>query len=220
ALSAAPVKRLILSPVDQVTVGYYQDTKQPNRRNEPGASVGGPIVKDRLFYFGSYSPRFINRTNTYQFSSGTDPGDIKSTQTATQAFGKPSYAGGPINAYGSVLLTPTTQKGVLPAFNGSGTNWISSSKAGNASRINQGFDQQQINSTGNVDISLTSNSILTVRGGYFFDDYKDTGIPLTPSWQYQSPCCARGEPANLVGAINTQNVAPVKLNEFDTTKRG
>jgi carboxypeptidase family protein len=219
-LSSAPVKRLILSPVDQVTVGYYQDDKQPNYRNEPGASVGGPIVKDRLFYFGSYSPRFIRSTNNYLFSNGTEPGSIKSTQTATQAFGKLSYSGGPINAYGSVLLTPTTQTGTLPAFNGAGTNWVSSTKAGNASRITQGLDQQQRNATGNVDISVTSNSILTVRGGYFYDNYKDTGIPLTTSWQYQSPCCARGEPANLAGAIGAQNVAPVTLNEFDTTKRG
>src|SRR6476661_4838488 len=41
-ISSAPVKRLILSPVDQITVGYFQDDKQPNYRNEPGASVGGP----------------------------------------------------------------------------------------------------------------------------------------------------------------------------------
>ena len=73
-LSAAPVKRLILSPVDQITVGYFQDDKQPNYRNEPGASVGGPIVKDRLFYFGSYSPRLIRRTNNYAFAQRHRPG--------------------------------------------------------------------------------------------------------------------------------------------------
>jgi hypothetical protein len=32
ALSAAPFKGLVLNPNDLTTVGYYQDTKQPNHR--------------------------------------------------------------------------------------------------------------------------------------------------------------------------------------------
>src|SRR4029079_3892598 len=100
-LSSAPVKRLILSPTDNITLGYYQDVKQPNNRHEPGASVGGPIVKDRLFYFGSYSPRVIRRENLYHYGQGAaGDGAIKSDVTNTQPCGKLSYSGGPINAYG------------------------------------------------------------------------------------------------------------------------
>ncbi len=219
-LSSAPVKRLVLDPVNQITVSYFQDEKQPNYRSEPGGSIGGPIVKDRLFYFGSFSPRLIRRTNTYKFAQGIETGEIKQDQTLTQAFGKVSYSGGPINAYGSVLYTPTKSTGFLPAYNGSGANFISSSLAGNAANIARGFDQKQVNTTGNVDVSVTSNSILTVRGGYFHDRYKDTGISTTTSWQYQGPCCARGEPADLIAPSLAQNTPPVQLNEFDTTKRG
>ena len=38
-------------------VSYVQDKEQPDHRSEFGGSIGGPIVRDRLFYFGSYSPR-------------------------------------------------------------------------------------------------------------------------------------------------------------------
>ena len=62
-LGAGPVKRLVLDPVDFNTVGYYQDEKQVNNQNEFGGSIGGPIVKNRLFFFGSISPRVLRRTN-------------------------------------------------------------------------------------------------------------------------------------------------------------
>ena len=40
-------------------------TSRTNNRNEVGGSIGGPIVKDQLFFFGSVSPRFVRRTNDY-----------------------------------------------------------------------------------------------------------------------------------------------------------
>jgi hypothetical protein len=70
-LSAQPVKRLVLDPNNLTTVGYFQDTKQPNHQSEFGGSLGGPIVRDKLFFFGSVSPRVVRRTNEYNFSAGT-----------------------------------------------------------------------------------------------------------------------------------------------------
>src|SRR5262249_37056074 len=76
SISAQPVRRLVLDPKDDKTVAYYQDVKQPLNRHEPGASLGGPIVRNKLFFFGSLSPRYIRQTNAYNFASGTDPGEI------------------------------------------------------------------------------------------------------------------------------------------------
>ncbi len=52
ALGSGPVKRLVLDPVDFNTVGYFEDDKPVNNQNEFGGSLGGPIVKNRLFFFG------------------------------------------------------------------------------------------------------------------------------------------------------------------------
>src|SRR5438034_1085963 len=48
-MSAGPIPRLVLSPLDDTTVLHPQDDKQKNNNREPGGSNGGPIVKNHLF---------------------------------------------------------------------------------------------------------------------------------------------------------------------------
>ena len=50
---------------------YVQDHENKNRQSEFGGSIGGPILVDRLFFFGSYSPRNEKRDNLYNFTDGT-----------------------------------------------------------------------------------------------------------------------------------------------------
>ena len=105
-MSAGPVQRIQLSPVDNQTVFHLQDDKQQNNHNEVGGSIGGPIVQNRLFFFASVSPRFVRRTNNYLFSNGTEPGSLSQTQTLNQRFGKVTYSSNRVTANGSVLTTP------------------------------------------------------------------------------------------------------------------
>jgi hypothetical protein len=220
-ISAGPVKRLVLSSIDDKTVNYAQDKKQPDNRNEVGGSLGGPIVRDKLFFFGSVSPRLVRKTNTYLFSNGAEQGGIKQKQTLMQAFGKISYASSRVNAYGSVLFTPIDSVGTLPAYNGTMPNGISSSMAGNSANQNRGYNSNQTNVTGNVDITLSNSSFLTVRGGYFYDNYEDTGIPSTTSVSYQTSSVGYSAiPPSLQGPIGTQNTPRAIITSFDTTTRG
>jgi carboxypeptidase family protein/TonB-dependent receptor-like protein len=221
SISAGPVPRLVLSPNDDTTVFHVQDEKQKNNRSEVGGSIGGPIVKDHLFFFGSVSPQFVKRTNNYLFSSGTEPGSISLDQKNYQAFGKVTYAVGRVQANGSVLMTPTRSKGTLSAYNGIGPNIISSSLAGNAANIPRGFDQDQTNFSGNVDFWLSSKAYVTVRGGLFDDNFKDTGVSTTTAVIWNNPSIGvPGVPANLQLPSGTQNTPRVLITNKDETKVG
>ena len=178
-LSAGPVQRLVLSPVDDSTVFTVQDEKQPNHRNEIGGIARRP---DRsrpalLLRINLAALRDDERTST-RSASGTDPGEIKREQTIMNAYGKVSYGGRRVNAYFGALLTPTTSEGTLPAYNGIGPQILSSIKVSQRGRTaTRGYEIDQRNFTGNVDITLTNTTFLSVKVGHFYDNYKDTGVP-------------------------------------------
>lgn len=221
ALGAAPVKRLVLNPADDVSVGYTQDKENPDKRNEIGGSIGGALVRDRLFYFGAYSPRFESRTNRYGFSSGTEQGEIERTITRQQAFGKLTYANSKMTVHGSTLFTPTTAEGTLPTYDGVAPNALSSSLAANIPNRTRGNEIKQRNFSGTVNYTLTNQAYFSVRGGYFYDTFNDTGVPLTTNYRYQrSSVGLAGIPTGLQGPIGTQNTPRVEIANFDTTTRG
>lgn len=221
ALSASPVPRIQLSPVDNATVFHVQDDKQVDDRGEIGGSIGGPIVKDRLFFFGSTSPRLVRRTNEYLFSNGLEPGSIDQNQTLWQAFGKLTYATTRLTASGSLLATPSRSTGNLAAYRGTGTNFTTSSRTQNDPFKTQGFETDQYNATGDINVSLTSSSYVSARGGFFYDNYKDTGISTVTSYTYQRPSVgASNVPLALQGPIGTSNTPRTIINNFDKTTRG
>ena len=76
-LAGAPSKRLRLDPAQSVDVSEYVfDTEDDEVTNEFGFTVGGPIWRDRVWFFGALLPQVRNRTRSVRFTSG-ETGDFK-----------------------------------------------------------------------------------------------------------------------------------------------
>jgi len=102
--------------------------------------------------------------------------------------------------------------GTISAYDGTGPQFISSSKAGNAAQITRGFKTDQINTSGNVDFYLSSTSSVSVRGGMFSDTYADTGVSTTTAVIWNTPSIGvAGVPANLQLPKGNQNTPRVLI---------
>ncbi len=222
ALAAGPVKRLNLDPLDDKTTRYVLDREDPTHQNEFGGSVGGPIIRNRLFFFGSVSPRNETTTRDYVFTDG--PSSVERSIWKQQMFGKLSFSARRLNASWSSLWTPTTAHGTLDSLKGATPNAQPAAKASIQFQPGRGYETNQVNTSGTVDLSITNASFLRLRGGLFHDRYSDTGIPLTTSYAYQTPTTTLNSiiPAALQGGTNVGgvNIPRAQITEFDTTKRG
>lgn len=219
ALASRPVNRLILEPLNEQVTFYTQDEENRNRQSEFGGSLGGPIVRDRLFFFGSYSPRTERRENLYNFTDGSDTFD--QTIWRQQAFGKLTYASRRWTANWTTLWTPSEAEGSIFGYTGPGANQNNSTLASYEANRTRGFEVNQVNTSGTVDLSLTDGSFLSFRGGYFHDRYTDTGNVLTTNYRYGSPTTSVDTllPAALRGPSSFENTPRAQITDFDTTKR-
>ena len=188
--------RLLLNPIDDMTVSYRSAITSP-----------------------AASPRFVRRENTYLADSGKTPVTIKQEQTFWQLFNKVTFAPA-TRVRGSAfwLWSPTKSKGSLPAYDYFG-NAVTTGVAAFAPRPNIGYFAPQSNYGGNLDFTLTPTTLISVRGGRFWDNYKDTGIPEISSVTYQTPVAASSTlsqdllntiPANLRGGTGFYNTPGYK----------
>ena len=185
-ISASPVERLVLDPADDQTVGYFQDDKQKDNYNEVGGSLGGYLVKNKLYFYTGLSPIWRRRERDYLFSNGTEPGSLSQKQLQMSMFNKLSFDPHErIRTNFSWLYTPTYSSGTIPAYN-SYANSLSSSLESNQIQRNRGYYTPQSGYTGNIDLMVSNTSVLSLRGGYFYDNFHDIGVPDQTSVTFQA----------------------------------
>ena len=219
ALSAGPVRRLVLDPLNEASGFYVQDEESDIKHQEFGGSLGGPILRDRLYFFGSYSPRHEDTDRPYNFIDASDT--FERTIWRQQAFGKLTFATRRMTANWSTLWTPTTAEGSQFGYNGATPNSDTSTIASYEVNRTRGYEVNQVNTSGTLDYSLTNTAFLSFRAGYFHDRYSDSGIPNITNIRYGNPTTSINAllPASLQGLTGRENTPRAQITEYDTTKR-
>jgi hypothetical protein len=217
-ISAGPVKRLLLDPRNETTVSYVQDTKFKDNNNEIGYSLGGPFIKEKLWFFSAASPRWRDRSNDYRLTDGNFT--LQQDQTYWQLFNKISFA--PVERVRTNftwLWSPTKSVGRLPGYNDAADTLSNDLKS---TRVNQtvGFFAPQSSYSGQVDWTITNTSLLTLRAGRFWDNFKENGIPNVTSVTWNTPSTGlAGVPANLQQPVGFNNTPRLLITDHDLTTR-
>lgn len=154
---------------------------------QPGFTFGGPIKRDRLWFFAGFAPQVNSLSKTVNFGGTT--GNQYFTQDRQTYYGTARLDASltsRIRVYGSWLYQYARANGVnLPISDpvASESSFHNTSTDTPLTAFSYGLGWAAPNSTYNfgADITLTPKIVSTTRFGYFFENYHDFG------WQTQNP---------------------------------
>jgi hypothetical protein len=159
---------------------YVSYPKDDRTRHEPGFAIGGPIARNRMWFFGAYQPALTTNERTVTTESAANPAAASASedQKVTVHY---------LTANITSQLTDSTRlrfaynnsssktDGLLPALNGldpSGTNYGKISEFPNYS------------ASGNLDWVASSKLLFGIRGGYYMSDQHDSNVTEEPLYRW------------------------------------
>jgi hypothetical protein len=177
-LDAGPRPTLQLNPTDPSVAEYVRYPEDPYTRVEPGFTIGGPLMRDRLWIFGGYIPSFetLHRTVTF-LSDGARRAFTQSTDVH--------------NVVGSVMATLGSRGRVRVAFNNGGQREngflpaLDGSSNPDASYDIDTLTPSRSASLG-VDYAPTTRLLFGMRAGYFMNDFKNHGVYVGDRYAYRT----------------------------------
>jgi outer membrane receptor protein involved in Fe transport len=176
----AGVKTLRLKLDDATQAEYYTYPKDEQNRFEPGIALGGPIMKNRAWFFGAYQPAYTKTTRdvdaTTSGNANANAANITQKQrveylTANQT----SQISNGLRSRVAFNNSWNRTDGLLPALNGTdplGTNYGKISTFPNWSL------------SGNLDWVLSQRFFVGARGGYYDSDQHDSNVTEDPRFLF------------------------------------
>lgn len=199
------------------TAQLYQPKKDHFRIVQPGFTLGGPIIKDRLTYFIGFEPQYTATRRLVDFG-GSD--GLQTFNQDTQNYFSSARLDAAltqkIRLAGSWVTGYTRRSGAALPRAESTQGYLDSSTLSPLSAFTHGIGWAAPNSSYAVhaDVTLSPTLVLTTRFGYTFQNYHDFGYP-TSGDRYLFDVSGVGVkdatgaplPANLQQPAGTSNIA-------------
>lgn len=212
-------QRLVLDPATQNRASTVQDTAESFGRHEVGASLAGPILRDKLYFFASTTQTFEDRRRDYGLGTGplTGQRDLR----AQSNFGKLTWdATNRLRVNVSALHTPTKATGTLARFDGGAANASTQSIAAVEANNVRGFRTPQWQAAGTVDYTISNSTLVSLRTGYFHDSYEAIGVNTSQTYEYASSSVGlAGVPAQFQRGAGYSNLPRASVDDHDLTTR-
>lgn len=197
----------------------YQPKKDSGTDWQPGFTLGGPILKDRLWFFVGLNPELQSYTRNVNVGGSTGALNFGQTvNTYYETARVDSQVSKNVRVWASWLNQPQRLKGEGFPNPDSTQGYYNPSTAVPllAFSPNLGYFAQNSATTAGVDWTISPRLIATTRFGYFFDNYHDSGYPTTGNtyiWQAGANATSTDVNGNCFGPVTcstgtTTDVAP------------
>jgi hypothetical protein len=199
---------------------YYQPQRDHTRDIEPGFSIGGPLLKDKVFAFVGFAPEYTSLVRTVDFgpTNGGAQTFNRDTQTYYTTARIDAKISNKLSVFGSYLSQYQRQTGENLPFGDSVNGLLNTSVSSPLVGFWHGYGFAAPNITLNTGADFTINPrlISTTRFGYYFENYHDFGFPTSGNvYIFQTSGvsgdeCSVADPASGVGSTCTG--APLATN--------
>ena len=179
---------------------FYLAQKDHYRSVDPGFTVGGPLLINKVFAFVSYVPNFSRTRRTANFTK-TNPGPRSFYQSQDSHFGLARLDYSPfskLNVFGSFQYAYSRIVGALPNPDSLSSQLNASSTSDPTTiRADTGSVNPLTLMTFGANYTLTQKTLISARYGYFYQDTHDIGKPVGTRYQFQTTSA----PGSFSGAV-------------------
>ena len=202
ALTAGPRQTLRLNPTNSSQAQYITYPQDSMKQFDFGFTLGGKIIKDKVWFFGGWMPEYINTDRTVTFNAD---GQARTTQNRTRQnniMGKiTAQVANNATLNFSTSIVPNNSYGTLPPQDGTGSTVVDYTTIGTRS--------SKYSYSVGLDWVVRSNFFINAFAGYLDKRAHDTGVPVGNNYRYgTSNIGLSGVPTDFQHPVGFATLAP------------